>query len=105
MNLITKVSLQMPWYTDIKLIFHALEGRQREFNWLISKHETYSDIFNEEIILLSGDELTDIVTHNKIQFIWGILSAFDKSIDIDITNLFVIPTIDGDWKCGGGRSY
>lgn len=101
MNLIIKDSSQMPLHTDIKLIFDALEGRQREFNWLITEHETYSDIFNEKIILLSGDELTDIVTHNKIQFIWGILSAFDKSIDIDITNLSVIPTIDGEWKYGG----
>ena len=101
MNLIIKDSSQMPLHTDIKLIFDALEGRQREFNWLITDHETYSDTFNEKIILLSGDELTDIVTHNEIQFIWGILSAFDKSIDIDITNLSVIPTIDGEWKYGG----
>ncbi len=101
MNLIIKDSSQMPLHTDIKLIFDALEGRQREFNWLIADHETYPDIFNEKIILLSGDELTDIVTHNKIQFIWGILSAFDKSIDIDITNLSVIPTIGGEWKYGG----
>jgi hypothetical protein len=50
---------------------------------------------------LSGDELTDIVAHNEIQFVWGILSAFDKSIDIDINNLSVIPTFDGEWKYGG----
>lgn len=101
MNLILKDSLQMPWHTDIKLIFDALEGRQREFNWLITDHETYPDIFNEEIILLSGDILTDIVTRNKIQFVWGILSAFDKSVDIDMNNLSVIPTFDGEWKYGG----
>jgi len=64
--------------------------------WLYSD----KDIFNEEIILLSGDELTDIVTHNNIQFIWGILSAFDKSTYIDINNLSVIPTFDGEWKYG-----
>jgi hypothetical protein len=72
MNLIIKDSPQMPYHTDIKLIFDALEGRQREFNWLITEHETYSwpsgeDLFNDEIVLLSGDELTDIVTKNKIQ--------------------------------------
>jgi hypothetical protein len=106
MNLIIKGSSQMPRHTDIKLIFDALEGRQREFNWLITEHECYSrtldkDIFNEEIVILSGDELTDIVTHNKIQFVWGILSAFDKATDIDINNLSVIPTFDGEWKYGG----
>lgn len=107
MNLIIKDSLQMPFHTDIKLIFDALEGRQREFNWLITGHECFcwpsgEDIFNEEIILLSGDELTDIVTHNNIQFVWGILSAFSKSTDIDINNLSVIPTFEGEWKYGGG---
>jgi hypothetical protein len=107
MNLIIKDSSQMPTHTDIKLIFDALEGRQREFNWLITEHECYSDkdVFNEEIILLSGDELTDIVTHNKIQFVWGILSAFDKSIDIDINNLTIIPTFDVEWKYGGEDAH
>jgi hypothetical protein len=106
MNLIIKDSSQMPIHTDIKLIFDTLEGRQREFNWLITEHECYcwpsdKDIFNEGIVLLSGDELTDIVTHNNIQFVWGILSAFDKSTVIDIDNLSVIPTFDGEWKYGG----
>lgn len=106
MNLIIKDSSQMPIHTNIKLIFDALEGRQREFNWLITEHECYGwssddDVFKEEIVLLSGDELTDIVTRNQIQFVWGILSAFDKSTDIDINNLSVIPTFDGRWKYGG----
>lgn len=106
MNIIIKDSLQMPIHTDIKLIFDALDGRQREFNWLITEHECYSwpsneDIFNKEIVFLSGDELTNMVTHNNIQFVWGILSAFDKSINIDINNLSVIPTFDGEWKYGG----
>jgi hypothetical protein len=106
MNLIIKDSSQMPTHTDIKLIFDALEGRQREFNWLITEHECYcwtsdKDIFNEGIVFLSGDELTDIVTHNSIQFVWGILSAFDKSTDIDINNMSLIPTFDGEWKYEG----
>jgi hypothetical protein len=105
MNLIVINSPQMPTQTDIKLIFDAFEGRQREFNWLITEHECYSfttdiDIFNKKIIFLSGDELTDIVINNNIQFVWGILSAFDKAIDIDINNLSVIPTFDGEWRYG-----
>jgi small nuclear ribonucleoprotein (snRNP)-like protein len=106
MNLIIEHSSQMPSHTDIKLIFDALGGRQREFNWLITEQEcsywtSDIDIFNKELIYLSGDELTDIVTQNNIQFIWGILSAFDKSVNIDINNLSVIPTFDGEWKYGG----
>lgn len=89
----------------LNLYLMALEGIQREFNWLITAHECFcwpsgEDIFNEESVLLSGDEFTDIVTQNNIQFIWGILSAFDKSTHIDIKNLEVIPTFDGEWKYG-----
>lgn len=110
MNLIIKDSIQMPGHTDIKLIFDAFEGRQREFNWMITAHECYcstsdKEFFNEEIVLLSGDELTEIVTHNGIQFVWGILSAFDKSTDIDIDNLSVIPTFDGEWKYTGENTF
>jgi hypothetical protein len=106
MNLIIEDSPQMPYHTDIKLVFDALEGRQNEFNWLITAHECYSwlsesDIFDEAIILLSGNELTDIVTKNKIQFVWGIFSAFDKSINIDVNNLLIVPSFDGEWKYGG----
>lgn len=105
MNLIIKDSSQMPYHTDIKLIFDALEGRQREFNWLITAHDCFccpsgKRIFNDEIVWLTGDELTDIITHNSIQFVWGILSAFDKSIDIDIDNLSVEPTFEGEWPYG-----
>lgn len=105
MNLIMKDSTQMIGHTDVKLIFDALEGRQKEFNWLIIAHECFGwplgeEVFKEEIVLLSGDELTDIVTDNNIQFIWGILSAFDKATNIDINNLTVTPTFDGEWKYG-----
>jgi hypothetical protein len=106
MNLVIEDSPQMPYHTNIKLIFDALEGRQNEFNWLITAHECYSwpsepDIFDAGIVLLSGDELTDIVTKNKIQFVWGILSAFDKSINIDVNNLLIVPSFDGEWRYGG----
>jgi hypothetical protein len=105
MNLIVINSTQMPVHTDIKLIFDALEGRQREFNWLITELECYCwtadiDILTKQIIFLSGDELTDIVTNNNIQFVWGILSAFDRATDIDINNLSVVPTFDGEWRYG-----
>ncbi len=39
MNLIIRDSAQMSGHTDIKLIFDALDGRQREFNWLITAHD------------------------------------------------------------------
>lgn len=106
MNLIIKDSTQMPGHTDIKLIFDALDGRQREFNWLITAHDCFccpsgKRVFNEEIVWLTGDELTDIVTQNDIQFVWGILSAFNKSVNIDIDNLSVEPSFEGEWPYGG----
>lgn len=57
MNLIIKNSLQMPVHTNIKLIFDALEERQKEFNWLITAHECFcwpsgEEIFDKEIVFL-----------------------------------------------------
>lgn len=107
MNLIMIDSEQMPYHTDVRLIFDALEGRQKEFNWLITGHECVSwtsiiEALDEEVVFLSGEKFTDIVNENGIQFIWGILSAFDKSVDIDVKNLAVLPNFDGKWKYGGG---
>jgi hypothetical protein len=121
-GVILKKSKQMPFYTDIKRVFEALGGRQTEFNWLITNLE-YSayrfweledeglptskfpdpkvydemlDQLDQEVIWLSGEQLTKLVNSIDIQFIWAVLSGFRKEVDIDIQNLGVIPYADGN---------
>ena len=41
------------------------------------------------IVWIAGEDLSNLVKKYNPQFIWGVLSAFDKSINIDINNLLV----------------
>ncbi|QVK19578.1 hypothetical protein KHQ81_06285 [Mycoplasmatota bacterium] len=89
----------MPIHTDVKAIFSSLEGLEEGYNWLITDFELnyYPKEFkNKEIIWISGEELSNILNTNNIQFIWGVLSGFNKSINIDINKLDIVPFADGN---------
>jgi len=121
-SVVLEKSKQMPFYTDLKRVFEALGGRQKEFNWLITNLE-YSanlyfspqnevlnpselpdyqlnknllDIINHEVVWISGEKLSEIVDSTNIQFIWAVLSGFRKEVTIDIQNLTVEPYADGN---------
>lgn len=121
MNTILINSSQMLFYTDLRLVFEALADRQKEYNWLITnleysvgamqssqndfryrrpkyiyKNDYPTAALDSEVIWISGEELSNIVYGNSIQFIWGVLSGFKKSIEIDVNNLEVIPYADGN---------
>jgi hypothetical protein len=102
-NTILEKSNKMQFFTNLQPVFEAFGGRQRDFNWLISDMECnrYPDDrlpydLERKPFLLSGEELTEIVNNNTIQFIWAVLSGFDKGIKIDINNLAVCPYADGN---------
>lgn len=88
------------YYTFLDEIFPAFENDQLRYNWLITDMECnyYPDelITDKRYIWLSGKELTDIVTHNKIQFIWGVLSAFKQSITLEQVLRYELPFADGN---------
>jgi hypothetical protein len=111
----------MPFQTDMRKVFDSLEGRQLEFNWLITNisyvvggvrgtvnHKFPNDIsystesnypidaLEEEIVWIDGDELNKIIYGNQIQFIWAVFSGFKKGISIDKNNLEVEPYADGN---------
>ncbi|MES2459200.1 MAG: hypothetical protein V4671_01355 [Armatimonadota bacterium] len=113
MNTILIESPRMLYHTDIALVFQALDGRQNEFNWLLTGFEghgvgkswgvTLPDIFDGEPQLIRGEELSRIVETINIQFIWGCLSGFGPEVVLDPCNLEVEPWADGNpmfWKEG-----
>jgi hypothetical protein len=86
-------------YTDMKLVFNAINNVQTKYNWLISSYECNhypSDKikFNNEYVWISGEELTDIVNKNDIQFIWGNFIAFEKGLALNQIIKEGIPKID-----------
>ena len=104
MDLIIGKSKKMEYYTDIRMVFEAFGGKQREYNWLLTNielnyypEEFFTDEFlNEKRLFISGDELTEIVNEYDIQFIWCVLTGFKKDIQIDTNNLEVKPYADGN---------
>ena len=52
------------------------------------------------IVWIAGEDLSNLVKKYNPQFIWGVLSAFDKSINIDINNLLVEPYANGNEGLG-----
>jgi len=91
--------------TDLRLVFEAFGGRQREFNWLLTDLElnhypeglTYrSEARSSDTRWLSGTELTETVEAHEIQFIWGVLSGFPLGTAVDVMNLGTYPYADGN---------
>lgn len=99
MNTILRNSTRMGFHTDIHLIFQAFQGRQNEFNWLITNLECYPEeafqSLENEPLWLSGKQLTEITGKQRIQFVWAVLSGFNSDIKIDLNNLEVQPLAEG----------
>ncbi len=77
------------YYTYLKKVFEAIDNKQNEYNWLITNcecyphnHETDELFRNREYCWITGEELTEIISNDDFQWIWGILSGFDKSIEL-----------------------
>lgn len=91
---------KMRYFTDMKVIFDSLGGRQKGFNWLISdlelNHYPDESWLGEPYVWTSGDKLTELVYQNDIQFIWAVLSAFNKNITVDFDDRTFLPYADGN---------
>ncbi|MDC2864199.1 hypothetical protein [Bacillus sp. BP-3] len=96
----------LPGHTHLAPIFDAFQGREKEFNWLITDLE-FATLQEEKLIRdyptmshqitwIAGKDLSALVNKYDPQFIFGVLSAFDKSINIDVNNLLIEPYADGN---------
>ncbi len=76
------------YYTYLKKLFEAINNRQIEYNWLITDCTCYpanpltDDMLSKEYCWISGEELTDVVSKEDFQWVWAVLSAFDKSVSL-----------------------
>lgn len=71
-------------YTNLEKVFKSIKDSQINYNWLISYPELNCDldVFNNDFTWLTGKELTDFVYKNpNIQWIWAVLSGFEKDVD------------------------
>ena len=95
------------WYTDMQRVFQALGGRQREFNWLLTDCICYPQnpqtaaLLQSDWCWLSGEELTELVEGENFQWIWAVLSGFDKSASFSDVLKYELPQAEdynGFWS-------
>lgn len=96
---------EMPFFTDLRLVFRAIGDRQTEFNWLVTDLEYVSlgshgkhapPFVGAGPHWLSGSELSGLVADNEIQFVWAVLSGFPRGVTLDLAHLEVEPYADGN---------
>lgn len=110
MNTLLRASPRMPYHTDLRRVFEALGGRQREFGWLLTDIElnTYppglSYLAEQRAALWQGGgELTALAETYDVQVIWGVLSGFARGVELDLDHLDPYPCAGGNaalWQPG-----
>lgn len=87
------------YYTYMKDVFSAINGAQRDYNWLITDCECYpqnseiEQLLEKEYCWLSGDELTDIIEKENFQWIWGILCGFERDVTLEEILKYPLPCV------------
>ena len=89
------------YYTYLKKLFDAINNKQLEYNWLITDCTCYPENQKTDAMLrrnycwLTGEELTDLVTQEDFQWIWAVLSGFDKSVELSDVLKHELPYAEG----------
>lgn len=72
-------------FTHLKSVFSAIENEQQNYDFLLIGieacpcHEEY-EFINHSPVWLTGQELTELVERDDLQWIWGAFLAFPKSV-------------------------
>lgn len=87
------------WYTQIGRVFKAMKNKQNDYNWLITDIDCVppkiEEHYSGSYCWLTGEELSRIVVEDDGQWVWGVLSGFDKSIDLSEVLQYSRPYADG----------
>ena len=88
-------------YTHLAELFSAFEGLQNAYNWLITDcdiiaHSERLNAFNDgKYHFLSGEALSEIIRSDDSQWVWGVLSGFDRQISLKEVLTYPLPYADG----------
>ena len=76
------------YYSTFGKIFKEIKDVSEKYNWLITATECYPEnaehqkILDKPYVWLSGEELKRMLNEEDFQWIWGVMSGFDKSIEL-----------------------
>lgn len=89
------------YYTDLGKVFRAIENEQIHYNWLITDCVCYprdaeiDRLLAQKYCWLTGEELTKMVEKESFQWIWAVLSGFEKDIELSEVLKYPLPYADG----------
>ncbi len=87
------------WYTQMGRVFEAIKQKQNDYNWLITDIDCVPQKIEEccigDYYWLTGKELSRIVNADDGQWVWGVLSGFDKNIDLSEILQYAKPYANG----------
>lgn len=88
------------WHTIMGRIFDAIRDKQIDYNWLITDIECVPQKIMEccnhkDYCWLTGEKLSQIVREDDTQWIWAVLSGFDKNIALSEVLKYPQPYADG----------
>ncbi len=89
-----------PYYTDLNSVFDSIGNIQKQYNWLITDCVCYpanpktAAMLGDKYCWIGGEELTDLIKKERFQWIWAVLSAFDKDISLSQVLQYDLPYAD-----------
>ena len=96
------------YYTYLGAVFSSIRNVQKNYNWLITdcvcypQTKSFCDLLSSnEYCWLSGEELTAMVEEEDFQWVWAVLSGFDKNVPLEELLRHELPYADeytGFWK-------
>lgn len=89
------------YYTHMAKVFNSIENEQLNYNWLITDCECYpedksiNEMFSKKYIWISGEQLTEIISKDDFQFVWGVFSGFSPEVTLEEVLRYDLPFADG----------
>ncbi len=88
------------WYTQMGSIFDAIGNKQTDYNWLITDMDCgpykIAELYNDKnYCWLTGDKLSKLVREDDCQWVWAVLSGFDKDISLSEIMQYPQPYANG----------
>jgi len=92
-------------YTYLKKLFYSMGHFQKNYNWLITDceacpkkqghHDRIVQSKEGNYAWIGGNELTNIVRKDDFQWIWAVLSGFDRQVSKEDVLGYRLPYADG----------
>lgn len=95
---------------NINELFESIEYKNLDYNWLITNYDgtqEFADTFykDNDFIWISGEKFYEFLNKNTVQFIWGVVSGFDKNIKLNEVLKYSLPYANGNEEIWNTNIY